>query len=177
MASVSKDSKGYRIRFVMPDGTNKTIRVSGFNKTKSEEIARHVTELVAARAAGCPIDRRTANWLADIGQNVHDKLSSAGLIEKRVSPKLGEFIAGYIERADVSPGTKMNFRTVERNLVDYFGADKLMRSVKAADAKSVSPVASGSRRTGREHYAATLWSRSPVLCCCCQIEVDRREPV
>lgn len=136
MASVSKDSKGYRIRFVMPDGTNKTIRVSGFNKTKSEEIARHVTELVAARAAGCPIDRRTANWLADIGQNVHDKLSSAGLIEKRVSPKLGEFIAGYIERADVSSGTKMNFRTVERNLVDYFGADKLMRSVTAADAKA-----------------------------------------
>ena len=136
MASVSKDSKGYRIRFVMPDGTNKTIRVSGFNKTKSEEIARHVTELVAARAAGCPIDRRTANWLSDIGQNVHDKLSSAGLIEKRVSPKLGEFIAGYIERADVSPGTKMNFGTVERNLVDYFGADRLMRSIAAADAKA-----------------------------------------
>lgn len=136
MASVSKDSKGFRIRFVMPDGTNKTIRVSGFNKTKSEEIARHITELVAAKAAGCAIDRRTANWLADIGQNVHDKLSGAGLIEKRVSPRLGEFIAGYIERADVSSGTKMNFRTVERNLVEYFGADKLMRSVTAADAKA-----------------------------------------
>ena len=136
MASVGKDSKGYRVRFVMPDGTNKTIRLSGFNKTKSEEIARHITELVAARAAGCAIDRRTATWLADIGQNVHDKLSTAGLIEKRVSPKLGEFIAGYIERADVSPGSKMNFRTVERNLVDYFGADKPMRSVTAADAKA-----------------------------------------
>ena len=119
MASVSKDSKGYRIRFVMPDGTKKTIRVSSFNKTKSEEIARHITELVAARAASCAIDRRTANWLSDIGQNVHDKLSSAGLVEPRVSSTLGEFIAGYIARADVSSGTKMNFRTVEKNLVAF----------------------------------------------------------
>ncbi len=30
----------------------------------------------------------------------------------------------------------MNFRTVERNLVDYFGADKLMRSVTAADGRA-----------------------------------------
>ena len=136
MARVSKDSKGYRIRFVMPDGTNKTIRVSSFNKTKSEEIARHITELVAARAASCAIDRRTANWLSDIGQNVHDKLSSAGLVEPRVSSTLGEFIAGYIARADVSSGTKMNFRTVEKNLVAFFDADKPMRSVTTADAKA-----------------------------------------
>ncbi len=137
MASVSKDSKGYRIRFVMPDGTNKTIRLAGFNKSKCEDIARHIEELIAAKASGSAIDRATANWLGKkVGQNVHDKLSAAGLIEARVSALLGEFVADYIESADVSPGTKMNFKTVERNLVDYFGADKPVRSVTAADAKA-----------------------------------------
>ncbi len=67
---------------------------------------------------------------------MHGKLSNAGLIEPRVSQNLGEFIAGYIHRTDVAPGTKMNFQTVERNLVDFFGADKPMRSVTAADAQA-----------------------------------------
>jgi integrase len=135
MASVSKDKKGYRVRFVMPDGANKTIRLAGFNKSKCEDIARHVEELIAAKAAGAAIDRRTANWLADIGQNVHDKLSNAGLVEQRVSFSLGEFIADYIKRrSDVAPGTTMNFGTCERNLVDYFGHDKAMRSIKHSDA-------------------------------------------
>ena len=135
MASVGKDSKGYRVRFVMPDGTNKTIRLSGFNKTKSEDIARHIAELVSAKAAGSAIDRRTANWLADVGQNVHDKLSNAGLIEPRVSSNLGDFIAGYIERrSDVEPGTVTNYNQVRLNLVAFFGYDKPLRSITADDA-------------------------------------------
>ena len=72
MASVGEDSKGYRVRFVMPDGISKTIRLSGFKKSKSEDIARHIEELVAAKAAGSAINRRTANWLADIGQTIAD---------------------------------------------------------------------------------------------------------
>ena len=160
MASVGKDSPGYRIRFVMPDGTNKTIRLAGFNKSKSEDIARHVEELIAAKAAGSAVDRRTANWLADIGQNVHDKLSNAGLIDKRASSLLGEFIAGYIKGLpNVQPGTVMNLGTCERNLNDFFGADRPMRSITPADAKAF--------RKWLEEYEKqaenTLRRRSPVL--------------
>jgi len=137
MASVGKDSQGYRIRFVLPDGTQKTIRLSGFNKSKSEDIARHIEELIAAKAAGSAIDRRTANWLADIGQTVHDKLSNAGLIEQRASSLLGEFVAGYIKGLpNIEPGTVMNLGTCERNLNDFFGADRPMRSITAADARA-----------------------------------------
>jgi len=119
----------------MPDGTQKTIRLSGFNKSKSEDIARHVEELIAAKAAGAAIDRRTANWLADIGQNVHDKLSNAGLIEPRVSSSLGDFVAEYIHRrSDVKQGTRMAYDQVRLNLVAFFGYDKPLRSITANDA-------------------------------------------
>ena len=135
MASVSKDSKGYRVRFVMPDGANKTLRFSGFKKSTVEEFARHIAELVSAKAASSAIDRRTANWLADIGQNVHDKLSNAGLIDARVSSNLGDFITSYIERRkDVEPGTITNYHQVRLNLVAFFGYEKPLRSITTADA-------------------------------------------
>ena len=139
MASVNKDAKGWRVLFVDSNGARKTIRLAGIpkmNKARAEEIGRYVDDLNGAKCSNGSTDRKTSLWLADIGQTLHNKLASVGLIEQRVSSTLGEFIADYIERADVAPGTKMNFRTVERNLVDYFGADKPMRSVTAADAKA-----------------------------------------
>jgi integrase len=135
MAHVGKDKKGYRVRFVNQDGVEKSIRLTGFNKAKCEEIARHVEELVAAKASGSAIDRRTANWLGDIGQVIHDKLSRAGLIEVRVSSSLGDFVTGYIERRkDVEPGTITNYHQVRLNLVAFFGYDKPLRSITSADA-------------------------------------------
>ena len=135
MASVNKDGKGWRVLVVMPDGHRKTIRLTGLNKAKAEQVGRHIDELVQAKGSGQPMDRQTSLWLADIGQKLHDKLSRAGLIEQRVSSNLGDFIAGYIKRrSDVSTGTVMNFGTCERNLVDFFGHDKPLRSVTVADA-------------------------------------------
>lgn len=135
MASVSKDSKGYRVRFVMPDGTNKTIRLSGFNKSKSEDIARHIEELIAAKAAGSAIDRRTANWLADIGQNVHDKLSNAGLIEPREGSTLGMFLKGYLlRRANVKPSTMRKWQSAVNHLIEHLGEDRDLRSINSGHA-------------------------------------------
>jgi len=135
MASVSKDSKGYRVRFVMPEGTNKTIRLSGIKKSTVVEITGHIEELIAAKATASAIDRRTANWLGDIGQNIHDKLSNAGLVEPRASSNLGDFLAGYIKRrSDVKPGTVTNYDQVRLNLVAFFGYEKPLRSISANDA-------------------------------------------
>ena len=139
MASVNKDAKGWRVLFVDSNGARKTIRLAGIpkmNKARAEEIGRYVDDLNGAKCSNGSTDRKTSLWLADIGQTLHNKLASVGLIEQRVSSTLGEFIADYIERADVAPGTKMNFRTVERNLVEFFGTDKPMRSVTAADARA-----------------------------------------
>jgi len=137
MASVEKDSKGYRIRFIDHEGNRKAIRLGGMNKTNSEKIARHVEELVAWRKSGWSLDTQTAGWLSKVGQELHDKLSNAGLIDKRASSLLGEFVAGYIKGLpNIEPGTVMNLGTCERNLNDFFGADRPMRSITTADAKA-----------------------------------------
>jgi len=135
MASVEKDGQGYRIRLIDHEGTRKAIRLSGMNKANTEKIARHVEELVAWRKSGLSLDTQTAGWLSKVGQELHDKLSNAGLIEKRACQKLGDFIAGYIKRrSDVKPGTTTNYDQVRLNLVAFFGYDKPLRSITANDA-------------------------------------------
>ena len=139
MASVGKDSKGYRVRFVMPDGTNKTIRLSGFNKSKSEDIARHIEELIAAKASGSAIDRATSNWLAKIGQQVHDKLSNAGLIEQRASSMLSEFMGEIIADAKTTDGRPAAANTLKKwkqasNVLNEFFGNKSLRDISHDDA-------------------------------------------
>lgn len=119
---------------IMPDGQRKTIRLTGMNKAKAGQVGRHVDELVQAKGLGQPIERQTTLWLPTIGQKLHDKLSNAELIHQRVSANLGEFVAEYIRRrSDVKPGTTMNLKSCERNLVDFPGASKPMRSITAKD--------------------------------------------
>jgi len=134
MASVERDSKGYRVRFNL-DGNRKAIRLGGMNKANAAKIARCVDELVAWKESGLSLDPQTAAWLSKAGDQLHAKLSNAGLIETRASSLLGEFIADHIaRRSDVAPGTTMNFETCERNLNDYFGKDKPMRAITQKDA-------------------------------------------
>ena len=136
MASVEKDGQGYRVRFIDHNKERKTIRLSGINKANATTIAHHVQELVNWRKSGLNLDSQTAEWIAKkVGQELHDKLVNSGLIEQRASANLGDFIADYItRRSDVAPGTTMNFGTCERNLVDFFGHDKPLRSITHADA-------------------------------------------
>jgi integrase len=139
MASVGKDSKGYRVRFVMPDGTNKTIRLSGLNKSKSELIGRHIDELISAKGSGAAIDRDTSNWLAKIGQTLHDKLSNAGLVAKRNSALLTEFMAEYLRDAKTTQGkpaaanTLKKWRQAEKVVNEFFG-NKNLRDISHDDA-------------------------------------------
>lgn len=138
MASVNKDAKGWRILFVDSHGTRKTIRLAGIpkmNQARAEKIGRFVDDLNGAKCSNGSMERQTAKWLADISEALHAKLANVGLVEKRQSSTLGEFVAGYIKGlAGIEPGTVMNLRTCERNLNDFFGAEKPLRSITAADA-------------------------------------------
>ncbi len=136
MASVEKDSKGYRVRFIDHNGQRRAIRLSGINKANATTVAHHVQQLVNWRKSGLNLDSQTAEWIAKkVGQELHEKLSNAGLIERRVSLNLGDFVADYIaRRSDVEPGTVTNYHQVRLNLVAFFGYDKPLRDITEKDA-------------------------------------------
>lgn len=139
MASVSKDAKGYRIFFLAPDGRRRSIRISGLNKAKAQQVSRHVAELVNAKTSAQSIDRQTALWLSDIGKTLRDKLVSVGLVEARESSNLKQCVADYIAAGRTASGrvakplTIRKWQTTAGYLNEFFG-DCMLDSVSLGKA-------------------------------------------
>lgn len=161
MASVNKDAKGWRVLFVSPDGTRKTLRLTGLNRAKAESIGRHVDELCSARGSGQPVDRQTALWLADIGQGLHDKLANAGLVARRSSSGLAAFMAEYIGEGrttagrDAANATRLKWVSTQR-ILDKFFPGKTLRDISADDASRFRrwlDAGTASENTKRKHVS------------------------
>lgn len=139
MASLEKDKKGYRVRFIDHNTERKTIRLSGLNKANAQKIAGHIAELVSWRKSGLTLDSETAVWLSKVGQELHDKLAKAGLIEQRASSMLKEFMAEYLADARTADGkpaaanTLKKWRQAEKVLNEFF-VNKNLRDITHDDA-------------------------------------------
>jgi integrase len=153
MASVNKDSKGWRVLFVDPNGKRKQIRPGkGTNKATAEQIGVHVDHLVTFATSRGTLNRQTSVWLGEIGDKLHAKLASAGLIEPR-TPKapepaailkpvveLGTFLAEY--RADglthkgkqAAELTVVKWRAPMNGLIQFFGFEKDIATITLEDA-------------------------------------------
>lgn len=58
-----------------------------------------------------------------------------GLIPKRASARLGEFLESYIaQRTDVKPRTRINLNAARARLIEFFGKDRLLRDIAPGDA-------------------------------------------
>ena len=140
MASLISERKGsktrYRVQFRDGDNRRRSIRLGpSVNRRSADAIKSKIESLVACRVGGNPLDNPTAKWVQGLGQDLHDKLVLADLIEPRRSTTLAAFVEDYIERNnDLSEGTVTNFRQLKRVLTDHFGSDRSLRSITEADA-------------------------------------------
>ena len=136
MASIANDPNGRkRILFVAPDGSRKTIRLGKTDRKSAESICRHVEALLAAKIGGQPIPRDTASWLAR--NRCHATRQTGGGWACR-SPKAGS--AGRVfEELHFEPAgcetrdIKSMAEQPCRNLTEYFGKDKPLRSITTGD--------------------------------------------
>ena len=135
MASIANDPNGRRrILFVAPDESRKAIRLGKMDRKSAEAIARHVEALLAAKIGGQPVPRDTAVWLTRIGAPLRDKLAAVGLVEASQRAALGDFLRSYIlSRPDVKPATLEIWQQPCRNLIEFFGDDKPLRSITTGD--------------------------------------------
>ena len=149
MASVS--SKGRRknaekrVLFVAPDGLRKTIYLGKLSMENARIIARYVQALTDARIGGLTPSNDVVAWLSGIGDSLRTKLVKVGLLDPSptevkthaVDPlTLGKHLENYFERRkDVKPSTMLNWKHTQRCLLDYFGSERLLSSINAAEAK------------------------------------------
>ena len=136
MASVTTEKRNgrtrYRICWRDGDKRRKSLRLSGDigNKKDADAIARKVTAIVSASISKRSLDNAIAQWLTEIGDELHGKLTLAGLVSPRQSATLGEFIGAYIAgRADAKENTIRNWRNSSRKLTEYFGEDAILRDI------------------------------------------------
>ncbi len=139
MASVVSERHGgrtrYRIQFRDGNKRRRSIRLSGLTRKAAESIRSRVETLNACRIAGQPLDTATSRWVADLGDDLHEKLAAAGLFEPRQRATLGGFIDGYIRsRSEAAANTIRNWRDSRRKLTDFLGVDRDLRTITPGDA-------------------------------------------
>jgi integrase len=135
MASLSTDRSGRRrIQFASKDGTRKTIYLGSMPEKMARGVLVRVEQLVSSSVSGHPVDNTTSRWLAELDAKMLDKLAAVELIPQREMAKLAKFIDGYIgTRTDAKPNTLRNFKMARKMLVDYFGEDRALRSIKPGE--------------------------------------------
>lgn len=136
MASVTKDAKGWRVRFYASDNNLRTIRPGKVNKATAQQIGRHVDNLVARLASNGILEKQTAHWLGGIGEPLRKKLERAGLVEpvepvapepeQKPSVTLAAFLEDHIDHGRTSHGkaasesTVAKWRSTQRFLNEQF---------------------------------------------------------
>jgi len=141
MASISKDKQGNKtIQFMAANRKRRSIRIGKMPAKDATTIKTHIESILAANFSGNSYDRATSEWLGRIDAALYDKLANAGLVQKRKareSATLAAFLDSYLAgRSDVKGTTAAVFGHTRRNLIQYFGADKLLEDITLADADS-----------------------------------------
>lgn len=144
MASLSYDKNNNRwlVQFVSPDGSRKTVTTKGSKRSrdngrqKANSFREKIDELLSNRLRGQSVPADLAKWVIGLPVETYDKLAAAGLLEERASTKLGPFLADWFEkRKHRKESTLTVWGHARRNLTDYFGANKDLRSINEADAE------------------------------------------
>lgn len=162
MASVIIEStksgrKRYRVAFRDEHGVRKAIRLVGVSKRDAGEIASKVQAIVSARISGAPLANAVAEWLAGIGDELHGKLSAAGLCGGRRLATLEEFVESLIAEWEAAPAearpalsTITNRKQTRDKLFASLGKQSLVRNLTAEHA------AAWREGLVRKHAAATV---------------------
>lgn len=153
MASLSKDGKSWRIRFVDGDGHRHGIRLPGFKKSEADVVFSRVKELVAARIGNQAMATVTASWLAGIDERLRSRLEAAGLVNPpeqtdsetesaRCIPTLIEFLTTFVNRGKTIEGmpaskqTKNKWKGTKTLLLNCFDGSRKLDSFTLADGRT-----------------------------------------
>lgn len=139
-----KRGTSYEVQF--SDGADRRpkIRLGIVSKKVAGAAKIRIEHLIAAKAAGHPVDAESARWLAGVSDALHARLAKVGLVPQRLG--VGEsrqqvltvaaLIDRYISRRDrnLKPNTIRKMQQARRAMVDHFGEDRVLDSISTGAA-------------------------------------------
>jgi len=141
MAELFKRGDKWSLRFYDLKQQRRTISLNTKSERKALKYKLGVEDLLAVRKNGGALEPETVAWLSSLKPPMMDKLVRHGLVTAPESDEpdeltLGSFLDAYLaRRTDVKESTKINWRHTKRNLLTFFGRDKLIVEVTTGDAK------------------------------------------
>jgi len=140
MASISYDRKMGRrtVQFVGGDRKRRSVRLGKVSARQADTARLHIEHLLACKTTGTAPRATTTDWIVALPDLIRRRLERTGLIEpqERVGlPTLGQWLDTYLSsRRDVKPGTAVFYGHTKRNLLEFFGTDRLIDTITAGDA-------------------------------------------
>lgn len=139
MASIVSDPNGHkRILFIAGNRKRRAVRLGRASIKQAEAFKVRVQQLVSALVVGQPPDDETNRWLTTLDDVMHSRLSAVGLTKARGGDRavLSAFIDAWIgRRTDIKPHTLLNMKQLQRWMLAYFGENRDIRTITAADAE------------------------------------------
>jgi integrase len=123
MASLANDPGGHRrVLFNALDGKRRAIRLGKMSKDAAQLFRLQVAKLVSAKGCGEPPSDETRRWVERLGDEMHGKLSSAGLIDHRENLLIGPWLQKYLDNRKADPKCKASsLRKLEQTAVKLLG--------------------------------------------------------
>ncbi|MFM7289935.1 MAG: tyrosine-type recombinase/integrase [Planctomycetia bacterium] len=116
------------------------IRLGRVSKKIAETARRMIESLEAAKAAGHSIDRETAEWVGRVSDEIHSRLTRAGLVPPRVKPEAAVATLGqhldhlFANLGKQKPTTARNYARARGLLEEFFTRERPLDSITEADA-------------------------------------------
>lgn len=140
MADLSRESgrDSWKLRWYGADGCRKSMRLGSMPKKTAEQFRTKFEELLGVRRGGGSVPHELHEWLqTKLSEELRDKLASAGLLESRRRLSLEKFCDEFCaSRSKVASATSIRDMQVSKLLIEFFGKDRLLESIKAKDAEA-----------------------------------------
>lgn len=139
MASITRETNGRkRIQWIDPDNSDRrcTLRMGEVSIKVAESVKVRIEEIIAHKVTGTPHTAELAGWIRDLPDELHTKISRTGLLTPRseTAATLGQLLDRYMETINVKQSTRTRYGQTERLLLEHFGMDRSIRTIRPVDA-------------------------------------------
>ncbi len=141
MASLSRQTDGYRVQFYDHQKKKRAIWIGNYSQKMAETVKRHVEELIDAAKLSVNPSPETVKWATGVDERIRDKLVEFGLMGDEITQKVksSKIVAkAYMEKfvrdkEGVSPKWRINTNQAITWFFKYFEDDRLLNSITEDD--------------------------------------------
>ena len=118
----TKSGESYKLQEVV-GGDRRTITLGKVSKKAAELICSRIETINSCNLAGLSYPADVAQWLGNVGDDLHGKIAKMGLVEKRHAASLDQELEKYIKNhsGGKEPETIVRWKIDRDRIIGFFG--------------------------------------------------------